>query len=463
VDTYKLGRRSQMLRKQLGQYTFWQNGGPEALASAIAFIGLATATFVGFNPATSANAGSDFKTLFASSWCFAHGINAYSFGEIANVFIHNGVVEPRSWYGHAPVYPPPTLALLLPITTLPMVAAVQVWIALSAICLALGTASLAHSMERVFNLKLPLRILVIGLVAASPLVSTALELGNVSIVTVALCFFAVASPQETSTWLRALGLVVALLLKPHIAIWVLISLIFSRVPTDRIMLRRAVYFGAGLAALMIAASLYSPVVPQFAHYNAMLHSELSSGSMSPGNRDLMELPVQMTSFVTLPGYWFAQSSAMPLLSNIFLLFFMCGLAWACSRAARDRESVRFEMAGAWSAFGLMATYHRNADGTVLLILLPPILARLRQSMKDGWAWAMVVTLVAGSIGPSLKDLQWLTAKQHIYNFQFLLLRQAALATVCVALLLLAHLALSNIKLAGSTSYAEKTGDLHLSR
>ncbi len=410
-----------MSRMPFGIDRFCQNGWPESLASALAFLGLTTAILNGFDPAASANAASDFKTLFASSWCFTHGINAYSFREIANVFHRSGVIEPHSWYGHAPVYPPPTLALLLPLTALPMVVAVRAWIVFSAACLAFSTAALANAMKRVFHLELPLRFLAIGLIAASPLVDTALELGNVSIVTVALCIFAIASPLETSTWLRALGLVIALLLKPHIAIWVLLSLIFSRLPADRIMLRRVFSLGAGLAALMIAWSFFFPIIPQFAHYFSMLHTELSSGSMSPGNRDLMELPVQMTSFVTLPGYWFARSSTMSLLSDIFLLFFLCGLVWASLRSARNGECARFEIAGAWSAFGLIATYHRNADGTILLILLPPILYRLRHSLKDGWAWAMVAMLLAGSIGPSLKDLQWLTAASRIYhNFQFLI-------------------------------------------
>ncbi len=451
-----------MLRRPFGIDRFCQNGWPEILASALAFLGLTTAIFIGFNPAGSPNAGSDFKTLFASSWCFAHGIDAYSFREIANVFHRNGVIEPHSWYGHAPVYPPPTLALLLPLTALPMVAAIKIWIVLSAICLACGTAALAHAMKRAFNLGLPFRILAIGLIAASPLVELALELGNVSIVTVALCFIAIASPQETSTWLRALGLVIALILKPHIALWVVLSLIFSRLPADRIMLRRVVGLGVGLAALMLVLSFFVPIIPQFAHYNSMLHSELSNGSMSPGNRDLMELPVQMTSFVTLPGYWLAQSSAMRLLSGIFLLFFVCGLAWVSLRSAPNREWARFEIAGAWSAFGLIATYHRNADGAILLILLPPILYRLRHSMKDAWAWAMVAMMLAGSIGPSLKELQWLVSRPFFDNFQFLIFRQAASATVCVALLLLADLALPLIKLARRTAREEETSDVYMS-
>ncbi len=52
------------------------------------------------------DAGSDFKTLYASTWCYSHHLDGYQFPNLAAVFRANKVVEPQSWYGHAPVYPP---------------------------------------------------------------------------------------------------------------------------------------------------------------------------------------------------------------------------------------------------------------------------------------------------------------------------------------------------------------------
>ena len=64
---------------------------------------------------------SDFKTLYASVWCFAHRLNAYSMANIQQVFVANGVVQPPQWFGHAPVYPWTTLALLSPLASMGMV------------------------------------------------------------------------------------------------------------------------------------------------------------------------------------------------------------------------------------------------------------------------------------------------------------------------------------------------------
>ena len=77
---------------------------------------------------TRQNAASDFKTLYASAWCFVRGIDAYSFPNLGKVFEANGIVVPQSWYAHAPVYPPVTLALLAPLTLLPMDVAVYFWL-----------------------------------------------------------------------------------------------------------------------------------------------------------------------------------------------------------------------------------------------------------------------------------------------------------------------------------------------
>ena len=85
-----------------------QRRGPawlDVLIAVIAAGALTASTLYDTQLKTSTFAASDFKTLYASVWCFAHRLDAYSIANLQRVFDANGVIQPEHWFGHAPVYP----------------------------------------------------------------------------------------------------------------------------------------------------------------------------------------------------------------------------------------------------------------------------------------------------------------------------------------------------------------------
>ena len=114
----------------------------------LAMTGVFISILPGFHPREWQASGSDLKTLYASAACFRQHIDAYSFQNIAAVFRVNNVVPPENWYAHAPVYPPFTLATLAPLTFIPMVDSVYLWLIMGTLALACATFSLVRAADR---------------------------------------------------------------------------------------------------------------------------------------------------------------------------------------------------------------------------------------------------------------------------------------------------------------------------
>jgi Glycosyltransferase family 87 len=195
---------------------------------------------------TSSFAGSDMKTLFASVWCFAHGLNAYTIGNVQSVFVAHDVVFPGSWFGHAPVYPPTTLALLLPLTALPMVPAVYGVVVVSAVLFAIAaTALLLNAAKNACPLLDESAIA--AACACCPLFSFALSMGNVSVAASALCILSFVRRKHGTGWLYGALLAVAVLLKPHLAIWMLTGMLLLPERAARAVAARAAVIAGGFA------------------------------------------------------------------------------------------------------------------------------------------------------------------------------------------------------------------------
>ena len=93
-------------------------------------------------------------------------------------------------------------------------------------------------------------------------------------------------------------------------------------------------------------------------------------------------------------------------------------------------------AAAWSAFGLMATYQRDADAMIMIVVLPSLLARLRLCVNDMWAWSVLAGVIAASVGPSIGSLHIQVDAAAASNiFRFLYLRQASMAAAFLTILL----------------------------
>ncbi len=430
----------------LRRHAFWSGYWPERLGSLIAVGGVLLSILLNFPVGTWQGSGSDFKTMYASASLLARGIDGYSFQNIAQTFTQQHVVQPASWYGHAPVYPPFTLALIAPLTALPMVAAVWTWVILSGFVIACAIASLARLAGQEFSLSRPWRLAVIALAAAWPLLSFGLEMGNVSVIVSALSILAVTAPENVGTnspslWLRSLGLATALLLKPHLAFWVLLALLLMRHRPARLLAVRAIALAvAGVAATSAWIATQHDLTLQIHSYRAMLHSELAAGSMGSQTRNLEAVAAQITSLESLLGFWSGHLHAVGL---VLLLAGFAALVAVSLRLSAAAPEARLGLVSAWCAFGLIATYHRAHDCVVLILMLPWLLARVHASMRssrlDRLAFPALALALILSIAPRWETSQWLATMPIIgpaANLQ--LYRQAPVAAAILACLLIAH-------------------------
>jgi hypothetical protein len=409
---------------------------PEVFASVLAISGLLACILAGFHPRTWQASASDFKTLFASADCFRRGVSPYSFPQIAAVFESNHVIQPTSWFAHSPVYPPFTLAVIAPLTALPMVPAIYLWTALTALACAAAVFALTRLGDRAFLLSRPWRFLLIALFAASPLLSFGLELGNVSILVGALCILAVASSdyatrRPSGTYvLSAVALALGLLLKTHLALWVVVGLLISRSHRDRQLALRSIAVSAvAVIAVFAWLAAHHQLLPQIAAFRAMVLDELHSGSMRPNARNLEANSAEITSFASLLGF-VLRGHVLQLFNTIGLVLAAAALI-ALSLIDTTRQSgTRLLRIAAWSLFGLIATYHRAHDAFFLMVLLPYAVARLRTCWTAPFAWLFLPLLMLLGFGAGWDTLGWLATKPGLWHIaNFILYRQAPLAAV----------------------------------
>ena len=235
--------------------------------------------------------------------------------------------------------------------------------------IALAIAALSRIAGEDFLLGRFWRILLIASAAFSPLLSSGLELGNVSVIVAALCILAVTAREDRSPWPQAAGLTAALLLKPHIALWVLVPLLFLKRSPAHAVAVRAYGLSVGVAAAFgVWLVTQQTALAQMQSYGAMLASEVGTGSMAQGNHTVMEVTAQITSFESLVGVLVTQADWPQWLAHVVLVLFALALGWASWRLRSAGKQALLELIAAWCAFGLIATYHRAHDGTMLLLL-----------------------------------------------------------------------------------------------
>jgi hypothetical protein len=389
------------------------------------------------HPRISIPAFSDLKTVFASSWCLAHHINAYDPANIGSVFRNAGIPLPKSWFGRAPVYPPFTLLLFLPLAGMPFVPAIYLLTAVWFAALAVTLTVLMHYAAEEFGLRMPSRLLLAGAFVVSPYLLAAVICGNLCIPATCLAICAFTRRKARSPWLPALALALAAALKPHLAIWAILAMLLLPGRASRRVAVRSLVVLAGLAlATILVLAATHQLALQVHGYRAVLASEMSGdASMSPTTRGINALTTQVTSLKSIIGFWQTPGVFASLLCDLFL--FACAVAalLLTGRASSERQALL--SVAVWTAFGLSATYHRAFDGMIVLIILPWVLASLSAAAQRWKAVAIAVFLIAASCGPELPTVLDLTNDGHLRTMgAFLLIRQAALADLCIVLVLL---------------------------
>ena len=413
---------------------------PEWIASLAAMTGLILSVMPGFHPYVWPASGTDFKTVYAAAWNLARNVDAYNFTNIAAVFAQNHVMPPERWFAHAPVYPPFTLALMAFLTGMPMVAAIYTFMALSGLAMAGAAVVLARSGWESFGLTRIWRFVLIGLVVAAPLVSFGLEVGNVSVLVAASCIYAVAASRDSSSWWCAAALSLSLLLKPHLALWVLLALVLTPNYRSRIVAFQTCAVTAasiGLIALWLASC--GQLELQTASYVHMVREEVArGGSMNAASHEILTVTAQITSVESLFGYWSAEAPWRLYFVLPILVVLGITLLWVTLRNSDLERDRPFAIVGAWCGFGLLATYHRAHDAIVLLVLLPWLLDRLRRRWADPASWLVILSFVLMCVGPDLGILDSLEHTPPLYILAGMFLRQSPFfALVLTTTLLLA--------------------------
>lgn len=323
--------------------------------------------------------GTDFKTLFAAVRLFAQGHDPYSNALLPGVFHADGVIEPASWFGHMPVYPPFTLAILRPLAAFNMATASWIWFVLSAVLMALALGAMLRWSREELNLTLPWRIALLGVSVACPLVAFALEIGNVSTVVAALCmlaFFLRGNPI-----LRGVLLAIALLLKPHLAIWLLIAMLASRLRSMQLTAVWATTISALFVALSSAwLAVQGTLASTWQSYRSMLAFE-STASMSARSHEALPIGAQITSIWSLAEY-VTQSPIILAASLMLLLCYAACIFFFALRYHSPSPASATLLASCCIAFGMIATYHRAHDAQLFLIALPLAFASLRGKQPD---------------------------------------------------------------------------------
>ncbi len=415
---------------------------PEGLASVAAIAGLVLSILPGYHPYTWAGSGTDLKTVYAAAWNLTRYVDAYSFGTIAQVFAQNHVIAPESWYAHAPVYPPFTLAIMGLLTAGSMVTALYTFMLISGVAIAAAGTVLARAGWESFHLNRLWRLALIGLIAACPLVSFGLEVGNVSVLVAACCVYAVAAPRDSSFWLRAAALGLGLLLKPHLALWVLLALALAPNRRGRTVALQTAAVTAG-ALVVIAGWLAArgQLVPQTASYLHMVKEELAhGGSMNAASHEILTVTAQITSIRSLFGYWEADAPWMLHFATPIVVLLGLALVWVTLRHTYAEDERPYAAVGAWCGFGLLATYHRAHDAIVLLVLLPWLLARLRRNWTDLVSWLTFLSFTLMCVGPDLGILDSLERTPPVHILAGIFLRQSPFFALVLTVTLVIALA-----------------------
>ena len=385
--------------------------------------------------ATISYVATDFKTLYASATLFSQHQDPYSIPGLVTIFRRDSIAEPATWFSRSPVYPPVTLNLIAPLTSLPMPRAAQAWFALSLLAYASALALVLCAARRATLGRL-WRMGILALAVANPMLAYALEVGNASVLTSALAvsawmLLAPCRPEARRQWLLpALLLATALLLKPHLAFWVVVGLaLLATGSARRAALASTLLAGAATVLSALALAFRGSLASTLHSYSAILAAEQASGSMSAASRELLPLPAQITAAQSLFGLVLSPMARN--LLTIALLLALAALLLATRKPGTD-PSHSILGVSAVAAFGLIATYHRAHDSLILL----PLLVWIANALARAAPSRTLARLAPGTI-LTLLLLLWFPIPAQAFR-----LRQAAIVLFAMDVLLASQLFLA---------------------
>ena len=369
-----------------------QSAGPTAVSLRTSFprvgwvalgllLALALAVFGWRGVARAVRGTVDFPTFYGGARAWLNGANPYDLDTVRDAYA-SGRGDPRevNWF----IYPPQSLPLLAPFGALPYPAANRLWLLLTLALIALTLWRLS----RAAGLRDDPRAL-LGLVAFTLALSpfhTSVSQGQLSVAVTAFAALALADPLRVGAWAPGVWLALGASLKPQMV--VAYGFYFLLRGNWRVCL------AAGGTLLLLGALGVVPMeangIPWLSSLGASLR-ESSSTLNNPAQEGMdryiiLSLPMLLYLVVGSPA-----------VVQAITLAFATAVGSVILRVGRRLEAedpvLLFALLG---ELGLLVTYHRIYDATLLVFPLAWALGRLRRPGESGPALA-TLGLLAGFI------------------------------------------------------------------
>jgi len=321
----------------------------------------------------------DFVTLYAGSICMTHTCNPYSVPDLDKVLVNaRGSSVRQDWSDQLPIYPPSTLILLLPLSLLSYKSATVLWYSLSLAVYVFGLCWLYLFSSTLRDTSLIVRVGMVLLGLHFPKMLQCLSFGNPSLIVTGLLLLSVFGKGESRKILRLVGIAIACLLKPPLALPLAAIVLFKDARRTR-----EGWIGVALLALVfLGMGFYAFLPPGMAHWQLDLSQNISLGEQRGMNPSLRGGPSNtMLNIATIPGYFVTSPTAIHLISFVVVAVLAILYVIALNRLRKDAlwETRGYLLAVATLAdLTLLPVYHRFCDIGVLLLVLPWVVREFSQ-------------------------------------------------------------------------------------
>jgi len=335
----------------------------------------------------------DFVTLYAGSICMVHACNPYSVPDLDKVLVNaRGSRIRQDWSDQLPIYPPTTLILLLPLSLLSYKSATVLWYSLSLAIYVFGLCWLYLFSSALGETRLIVRVGMVLLGLHFPKMLQCLGFGNPSLIVTGLLLFCVFDEAESRKIPRLIGIAIACLVKPPLAL-PLAALVLFKYPKRT---RDGWIAAALLALIFLGMGLYTLLPTGMAHWRLDLSQNLALGERGGMNPSLRGAPSNtLLNIAAIPGYFVTNPVFIRLISFAVVATLAILYLIALNRLRRSAlwETRGYLLAVATLAvLTLLPVYHRFCDIGVLLLAVPWVVQEFSQRPK--WKALLSASLLA---------------------------------------------------------------------
>jgi hypothetical protein len=333
----------------------------------------------------------DFTPVYTGARCLTHGCNPYNTVQLSEQYGESGGTDPTMLGGRwpyvlAPVYPPSTFVLALPMTLMPFRAAQAVWFLLNAGLLLLALRMVLFSSPK-SNRWLAKLLVAFFLFNSAALLHHGQPSGiAISLLIIACLLFS----SGHRPWLAACLLCMSLAIKPQIGGLIAIYLLVNKVN------RRYVCAAmAGAVALLLVGGVALKLNPSSKDWVADLRASIAT-STTPGNINDPKLPT--AEQVNLEGVTLLLSNDDKVSRYLCYAALLFGLgAWTVA-FAKSHESAETNpiLLAAMAIFSLLPVYHRFYDTPLLILTIPAAMIVYNKHRSLG-VLIVTVTLFAATL------------------------------------------------------------------